>query len=69
MNIIIFSELDISYSNLRANGEEPRSGRKPGARALIPPRSFTPGETKALAKSKVHQDRGRGSLCVGGHPH
>ena len=25
------------------------------ARVLIPPRLFTPGETKALAKSKVHQ--------------
>ena len=39
----------------RANGAERRSGRKPGARVLIPPRLFTPGETKALAKSKVHQ--------------
>jgi hypothetical protein len=25
------------------------------ARVLIPPRLFTPGETKALAKSKVYQ--------------
>jgi hypothetical protein len=44
MNIIIFSKLDISYSNLRANGEEPRSGRKPGARVLIsPPAIYTQG--------------------------
>jgi hypothetical protein len=30
-------------------------GRKPGAMVLIPPRLFTPGKTKALAKSEVHQ--------------
>jgi hypothetical protein len=30
-------------------------GAKRRARVLIPPRLFTPGETKALAKSKVHQ--------------
>ena len=30
-------------------------GAKRHARVLIPPRLFTPGETKALAKSKVHQ--------------
>jgi hypothetical protein len=34
---------------------ERRSGRKPGARVLIPVRLFTPGEGNALAKSKVHQ--------------
>ena len=37
------------------------------------PRLFTPGETKALAKSKVHQISrawvtNRGSPTVGGHP-
>ena len=30
-------------------------GAKRRARVLIPPRLFIPGETKALAKSKVHQ--------------
>ena len=30
-------------------------GAKRRARVLIPPATFTPGETKALAKSKVHQ--------------
>jgi hypothetical protein len=30
-------------------------GLKRRARVLIPPRLFTPGETKALAESKVHQ--------------
>jgi hypothetical protein len=39
----------------RANGAERCSGRKPGAMVIIPSRLFTPGETKALAKSKVHQ--------------
>ena len=36
-------------------GDHPRAdGAKRRARVLIP-RLFTPGETKALAKSKVHQ--------------
>ena len=30
-------------------------GAKRRARVLIPPRLFIPGETKALAKSKVNQ--------------
>ena len=33
----------------------PADGAKRRARVLIPPRLFTPGETKALAESKVHQ--------------
>jgi hypothetical protein len=33
------------------------------------PRLFTPGEREALAKSKVHQFRGRRSPTVGGNPH
>ena len=39
----------------RANGAKRRSGRKPGARVTNSARLFTPGETKALAESKVHQ--------------
>jgi hypothetical protein len=35
-----------------------------------PPRLFTPGETKALAKSKVHQWAWlTNDVSVGGHPH
>jgi hypothetical protein len=37
------------YNNPRADGAKRR------ARVLIPPRLFIPGETKALAKCKVHQ--------------
>ena len=33
----------------------PEPGRKPGARVTNSARLFTPGETKALAESKVHQ--------------
>ncbi len=39
----------------RANGAKRRSGRKPGARVTNSARLFTPGETKALAESKVHK--------------
>ncbi len=46
----------------RANGAKRRSGRKPGARVTNSgsrvtnsARLFTPGETKALAESKVNQ--------------
>jgi hypothetical protein len=38
--------MNINIDFPRANGAERRSGRKPGARVLIPPRLFTPGETK-----------------------
>jgi hypothetical protein len=37
-----------------------------------PPRLFTPGETKALAESKVHQISRAWvtvRVSVGGHPH
>jgi hypothetical protein len=47
-------------------------GAKRRARVLIPPRLFTPGETKALAESKVHQiSRACVTVrvSVGGHPH
>ena len=37
--------------NPRANGAK----RKPGARVTNSARLFIPGETKALAESKVHQ--------------
>jgi hypothetical protein len=52
--------------NPRANGAKRR------ARVLIPPRQFTPGETKPLAKSKVHQlSRAWVTVrvSVSGHPH
>jgi hypothetical protein len=40
----------------RANGAERRSGRKLAqGESTNSPRLFTPGGTKALAKSKVHQ--------------
>ena len=55
------------------NNNSPRAdGAKRRARVLIPPRLFTPGETKALAKSKVHQlSRAwvTNDVGVGGHPH
>jgi hypothetical protein len=47
--------LKVKRVHPRANGTKRRSGCKPGARVLIPPQLFTHGETKALAKSKVHQ--------------
>jgi hypothetical protein len=46
-------------------------GAKRRARVLIP-RLFTPGETKALAESKVHQISRAWvtvGVSVGGHPH
>jgi hypothetical protein len=39
-------------------------GAKRRARVLIPPRLFTPGETKALGKSKVHQISRAHGVCV-----
>ena len=46
----------IHYDNIKLLQYYPRAdGAKRRARVLIPPRLFTPGETKALAKSKVHQ--------------
>jgi hypothetical protein len=47
-------------------------GVKRRARLLIPPGFFPPGESKALAKSKVHQwSRAwlTNNVSVGGHPH
>ena len=44
------------FINPRANGAERRSGRKArGEGTNYSARLFTPGERKALAKSKVHQ--------------
>jgi hypothetical protein len=41
----------------------------PRANGTNSPRLFTPGETKALAKSKVHQWSRAWVTNVGGHPH
>ena len=60
---------DVNFTlmtNPRADGAKRR------ARVLIPPRLFTPGETKALAESKVHQISRAWvtvRVSVGGHPH
>jgi hypothetical protein len=57
---------EIVICNPRADGAKRR------ARVLIPPRLFTPGETKALAESKVHQISRAWvtvRVSVGGHPH
>jgi hypothetical protein len=43
--------MNINIDFPRANGAERRSGRKPGARVLIPPGYLHPGKLK----SKVHQ--------------
>jgi hypothetical protein len=55
-NFIIKSHIFRGFFNYK-NILNPRAGgAKRRARVLIPPGYlFTPGETKALAKSKVHQ--------------
>jgi hypothetical protein len=58
--------LSCSFPCPRADGAKRR------AIVLIPPRLFTPGETKALAESKVHQISRAWvtvRVSVGGHPH
>jgi hypothetical protein len=49
--------LNLNLGMLKINSwSDPRAdGAKRRARVLIPPGLFTPGETTALAKSKVHQ--------------
>ena len=48
----------------------PRAGgAKRRARVLIPPGYLHPGKRKHWGSLKFIKYRGRGSLCVGGHPH
>jgi hypothetical protein len=59
--------MELLFVSYHQNGKDPSllyiiyiyhpraDGAKRRARVLIPPRLFTPGETKALAESKVHQ--------------
>jgi hypothetical protein len=54
----------------RAKGAQRRSGRKPGARVLIPPGYLHLGKRKHWRSLKFINDRGRDQRSwVGGHPH
>ena len=61
-----------TYRTYFGNSLSPSRRREAPCEGTNPPRLFTPGETKALAESKVHQISRAWvtvRVSVGGHPH